>query len=206
MTVKKSQIGQQHSGRVLRQRIRYHVTIFIDVVNPSEIVAMLPIPVVKIGLLCLTIVVICTPEGFLCRIELSESHCWAVFAKMSRCWHSRSTWNLTRDLHLWVGDNIYADAKEDPGIIQQCYDTLATKPGFKELRSQGQHMFTWDDHDFGDNNEGRHYKLKQQSKKLFVDFWGLEKAIPKDRDGVYYSKIIRRWRKSTSGHQPRRQV
>ena len=98
--------------------------------------------------------------------------------------------DLEADLHLWVGDNIYADAKEDPGIIKQCYETLASKPGFKELRSVGQHMFTWDDHDFGDNNEGRHYKLKQDSKKLFVDFWGLQKEIPEDRQGVYYSKIF----------------
>ena len=97
---------------------------------------------------------------------------------------------LDADLHLWVGDNIYADAKEDPKIIKQCYETLAAKPGFKELRSQGQHMFTWDDHDFGDNNEGRHYKLKQVSKKLFVDFWGLDKEIPVDQLGVYYSKVF----------------
>ena len=97
---------------------------------------------------------------------------------------------LESDLHLWVGDNIYADAKEDPNIIKECYEMLAAKPGFKELRSLGQHMFAWDDHDFGDNNEGRFYKLKEASRKLFINFWGLESEIPAERQGVYYSKVF----------------
>ena len=40
---------------------------------------------------------------------------------------------LNPDLCLWIGDNVYADAPEDPKFIQLCYDTLASKKAFQAL-------------------------------------------------------------------------
>lgn len=94
------------------------------------------------------------------------------------------------DLSLWIGDNVYADTKNDPSHIQKCYDKLAAKPGFEELREQSIFMAVWDDHDFGLNNAGKHYPLKDKSKAIFRKFWQHEERIPEDRDGVYHADIF----------------
>ena len=92
------------------------------------------------------------------------------------------------DLCLWIGDNIYADTKDDITFIDSCYQALAAKPAFKQLIQNYPYMATWDDHDFGLNNAGRFYPLKAQSKQRFRTFWGLEADIPEDRDGIYYDQ------------------
>lgn len=94
------------------------------------------------------------------------------------------------DLMLWVGDNVYADTTDDIGYLRKCYDALAAKPAFRQLREQTTLMATWDDHDFGLNNSGENYPLKKQSKTLFREFWKLEDRVPADREGVYYSRMF----------------
>ena len=94
------------------------------------------------------------------------------------------------DLCLWIGDNVYADTRDDPSYIQKCYDALAAKPAFQQLRKQSTFMAVWDDHDYGLNNEGKKYPLKEQSKEIFRKFWEHEERIPEDRDGVYHADII----------------
>lgn len=94
------------------------------------------------------------------------------------------------DLSLWVGDNIYADSKDDPSIIQRCYDELGANPDFRRLRQGPPTMATWDDHDYGDNNEDKHYRLKNEAREMFVRFWGLERDIPSSRSGIWWSRVI----------------
>ena len=99
--------------------------------------------------------------------------------------------NAKPDLCLWIGDNVYGDTY-DKGIeaLQACYDTLSSKPGFAELRGSIPYMVGWDDHDFGKNDGGSDYPLKQQSKQVFRSFWKLENRIPEDRDGIYDAQIF----------------
>ena len=92
------------------------------------------------------------------------------------------------DLVLWIGDNVYADTKDSPQFIRDCYATLAGKPGFQELRQRAPWLVTWDDHDFGLNDAGGEYPLKGESREIFRDFWQLSDEIPAERDGVYYAK------------------
>ena len=92
------------------------------------------------------------------------------------------------DLCLWIGDNIYSDTTEDVSLLTRNYELLAAKPAFQQLRSTGLHMATWDDHDFGLNNAGKEYPLKESSLRIFRTFWGLENEIPMEREGVYYAK------------------
>jgi alkaline phosphatase D len=94
------------------------------------------------------------------------------------------------DLCLWIGDNIYADSKDNIAFIESCYNTLAAKPDFQTLKTSIPFLATWDDHDFGLNDAGKEYKIKSQSKDLFRKFWGLEQDIPAERDGIYYSKTF----------------
>ncbi len=94
------------------------------------------------------------------------------------------------DLVLWVGDNVYADTKDDPTHIERCYAALEAKPGFKELRDRSTFMAVWDDHDYGMNDDGKNYALKQQSHAIFRKFWRHEDRIPADRPGVFHADIF----------------
>ena len=94
------------------------------------------------------------------------------------------------NLCLWIGDNVYADTKDDITFLDSCYNALAAKPAFKQLIQSYPYMATWDDHDFGLNNAGKYYPLKAESKQRFRTFWGLEDQIPKERDGIYYDQVF----------------
>lgn len=95
------------------------------------------------------------------------------------------------DYCVWVGDNVYADTRDDAQHIQNQLDKLAAKPGFQDLRDNSTFLVTWDDHDFGLNNEGKNYPLKEESKQIHRTFWQLENEIPADHDGVYYAKLAK---------------
>ena len=97
---------------------------------------------------------------------------------------------LNADLSIWIGDNVYADTEDDPGFIRESYERLAAKPFFDQLIDQTTVLATWDDHDFGLNDAGKNYPLKEESKQIFRSFWGLEDVIPADQDGVYYSNYV----------------
>jgi alkaline phosphatase D len=90
------------------------------------------------------------------------------------------------DLCLWIGDNVYADTKTDPEFILACHQVLAAKPEFRILRETVPFVATWDDHDYGLNNAGRHYAFKERSKEIFREFWGMAGHIPAERDGIYH--------------------
>lgn len=90
---------------------------------------------------------------------------------------------------VWVGDNVYADTESDPQHIQRQLEVLLNKEGFKQLREQSKFMVTWDDHDYGLNDMGMHYALKEESKQIHRKFWQLEEEIPTNQDGVYYAKL-----------------
>ena len=70
---------------------------------------------------------------------------------------------LKPDLMLWVGDNIYADART-PKALKGHYNMLSNKPGFKEVRAL-ETMATWDDHDYGLNNSGAENPIKKEEPK-----------------------------------------
>ena len=97
---------------------------------------------------------------------------------------------MNPDLCLWIGDNIYGDTESDIGYLDSCYQVLAAKPAFRQLREQVPMYATWDDHDFGLNDAGRFYPLKRESKDLFRKFWGLEEEIPETQTGIFYQKSI----------------
>ena len=93
------------------------------------------------------------------------------------------------DYTVWIGDNVYADTEDDPGHIQAQLDVLAAKDGFARLRAVSRFVVTWDDHDYGLNNAGGEYPLKEQSLAIHRAFWQLEDLVPADRDGIYNAFI-----------------
>lgn len=93
-------------------------------------------------------------------------------------------------LFLFLGDNIYGDTR-DMDVLRAKYAKLAAKPGFQRLRRKAPCLAIWDDHDYGENDAGREYPMKQESKDIFLDFWMEPKASPRrSRAGNYTSTII----------------
>lgn len=65
---------------------------------------------------------------------------------------------------------------------------LGAKPEFKKLWNSCRVIATWDDHDYGRNDAGRHYPFKVESKEIFLDFWKIpQDYIRQTRDGIYTS-------------------
>jgi alkaline phosphatase D len=94
------------------------------------------------------------------------------------------------DLMIWLGDNVYADTKDDITFIEKCYGLLAAQRAFAQLKKEVPMTAIWDDHDYGLDNVGKNYALKEQSKQLFRKFWGVEEFVPADRDGIYHARYF----------------
>lgn len=91
------------------------------------------------------------------------------------------------DLFIFLGDNIYADT-DKMRLMRKKYKKLASNQDFYKVQSSIPIIATWDDHDFGVNDGGRHYAKKEKSKKLFLKFF----KEPKDserrlHEGIYAS-------------------
>jgi alkaline phosphatase D len=91
------------------------------------------------------------------------------------------------DVFLFLGDNIYGDTK-DMDVLHQKYQQLGSKPSYQNLKRHTDILATWDDHDYGQNDAGKHYPHKDASKKIFLEFF----EEPKDsaryqHEGIYHS-------------------
>jgi alkaline phosphatase D len=90
------------------------------------------------------------------------------------------------DFMLWLGDNVYlreADYSSESGIKYRYAHTRADK-NLQPLLGSRNHYAIWDDHDFGDNNSGKGFGLKETSRKCFTDYWG-NKQYGENDEGVY---------------------
>ena len=93
------------------------------------------------------------------------------------------------DLFIFLGDNVYGDS-ENMGVLRKKYTKLAQKQEFKDLWKSTYILSTWDDHDFGLNDGGRHYNQKEASKELFIKFWGQPAGSDRgEHQGIYTSLI-----------------
>ncbi len=101
------------------------------------------------------------------------------------------------DVLVLLGDNIYADIEDgklvpaNPAKIKACYDELAKVADFKRLRDGCRLIATWDDHDYGNNDAGVEYEHKDESQKLFLDFFNVPDKDPRrTRWGVYHAETF----------------
>ncbi len=74
------------------------------------------------------------------------------------------------DLFIFLGDNIYGDTK-DMDVLRQKYRQLGNKPSYQNLKKHTEIIATWDDHDYGQNDAGKHYPHKEVSKQIFLEFF-----------------------------------
>lgn len=94
------------------------------------------------------------------------------------------------DLFVFLGDNLYADARDEATLRQRYVEFQNVKP-LQDFRRAVPHVAIWDDHDFGDDDEGGDYPLKRLSQQLFCDAWNEPADSPRRRnDGVYASYVV----------------
>ena len=95
--------------------------------------------------------------------------------------------DIKPDYFIYLGDNIYGDTYE-MSELKAKYDRLAAKSEYQALKTSTKVLATWDDHDYGSNDTGRHYPHKKESKDLFLNFFD-EPADSERRqhEGIYTS-------------------
>lgn len=92
------------------------------------------------------------------------------------------------DLFIFLGDNVYADAG-DPSRFEEAYAELGESEDFRRLEDTATLLAIWDDHDYGVNDSGGSYGLKQKSEEAFLDFWDVPKEDPRrERPGIYTAR------------------
>lgn len=88
---------------------------------------------------------------------------------------------------IWGGDNVYCDT-EDMKVLQKCYEKQLNKPNYQQFLANVPIVGVWDDHDYGRNDAGKEYPMKETSQKLFLDFMQVPKdSKRRERNGTYHS-------------------
>jgi alkaline phosphatase D len=99
------------------------------------------------------------------------------------------------DYFIFLGDNVYADTR-DTNKMKAAYAQLQNNVNFQKLDSSTKILATWDDHDYGEDDAGKYYPMKNESKKIFLDFFKEPKnSLRYKYEGIYTSYMIKKRRK-----------
>jgi len=81
------------------------------------------------------------------------------------------------------------DVEQMRTFFHKMYGMLAADKGFTMLRKETPMIATWDDHDYGRNDVGADFRYKEQSRKIFLEFWGEPKGSERwsQKGGIYTS-------------------
>ena len=103
------------------------------------------------------------------------------------------------DIYLSLGDAIYADYdlkarttfNVTPVTLQREWDVLGNSEDWQYLVNRTPMMATWDNHDYGHHSAGEKFPLKNQSKLIFLNFFGEpEDSERRNRPGIYDAKVF----------------
>jgi alkaline phosphatase D len=98
---------------------------------------------------------------------------------------------LNPDLFIYLGDNLYGDTR-DMNVLKNKYEKLGSKAEFQELKKSTKILSVWDDHDYGENDKGRHYPFKKESKEIFMNFWEVpQNSERRTHEGIYGSEYVK---------------
>jgi len=90
------------------------------------------------------------------------------------------------DFMIWLGDNFYfrpSDYSSSSGISYR-YSVSRSKKNLQEFFATTNHYAIWDDHDYGPNNSGKTYFLRDKTRELFLNYWG-NKTYGENNQGIY---------------------
>ncbi|GDX42281.1 hypothetical protein LBMAG22_08100 [Bacteroidota bacterium] len=96
------------------------------------------------------------------------------------------------DYFIFLGDNIYGDT-DNMDTLRAKYQRWAAQPSFQQLKKTTRFFATWDDHDFGRNDAGRHYPFKKESKEIFLSFFDEpDTSQRRKHEGIYHVEYIKK--------------
>lgn len=99
---------------------------------------------------------------------------------------------LQPDIFIWGGDIVYADSK-DIKNIKAAYEAQGLVPGYLALKEKISVTGTWDDHDYGLNDGGEEFSIKEESQQAFLDFLEVsEKSPRRQQTGIYSSQLLQK--------------
>lgn len=111
-----------------------------------------------------------------CSFQFTKQNIWkSVVSKKPQLW-------------VWLGDIVYGDIGNSGKSLAERYAMMQANPNYNLLKEACPTIGTWDDHDFGANNVGKDFPQKEESRKIFLDFFGAKDDDPRwKRQGIYNS-------------------
>ncbi len=92
------------------------------------------------------------------------------------------------NIFIWGGDVIYCDTEDMPFMLTQ-YNKQKNDSVYRNFTKKVEILSTWDDHDYGANDAGEEFPMKNTSQQLFLDFFDVSRDdVRRKQKGVYYSK------------------
>jgi len=130
------------------------------------------------------------------RLDAARTLRRIVFASCAHQNEDQSLWTKIAaekgDLVLFIGDNVYGDVRSnDPAMpeLKAAYMRLAMSEPFARVRAGAPMLTIWDDHDYGLNDGGGDYRLKDKAEALFDYVWDVKDERAR-RPGAYGSWIL----------------
>jgi alkaline phosphatase D len=94
--------------------------------------------------------------------------------------------NTPADFHIWLGDNWYTrevDYSSAWGLNYRASHDRAQNVLQAFMASMPQYAI-WDDHDYGPNDAGKSFNLKEESRATFKNYW-LNPSYGEDEKSIY---------------------
>ena len=89
------------------------------------------------------------------------------------------------EVFIMLGDNVYGDTYGNIQNLERAYQKQHWN--FKKAGLAFPFLAIWDDHDYGKNDGGVEFNLKDESQKLFLKFWNIPEADRRHRNrGLYF--------------------
>lgn len=87
---------------------------------------------------------------------------------------------------LWLGDNWYTREVDYYSAWGLWYRAQfdRSRPILQEFWKKMPHYAIWDDHDFGPNDQGAEYVLKEESRRVFTSYWA-NPSYGENGQGIY---------------------
>ncbi|WP_116127208.1 DUF1499 domain-containing protein [Lewinella sp. IMCC34183] len=123
-------------------------------------------------------------------LEVADRGVTIAFGSCNREDEDQTYWNTIARHHpaawLWLGDNVYADT-DDMEEMARAFSRQQRAPEYAAFVRQTPVVYgTWDDHDYGRNDAGQEWPVKDAAKALLLDFLRVPDAADvRNRDGVY---------------------